>query len=214
MRTGEHTPIPVVQVALDTREAVETLRRFEANLGDMRPGLSKVAARARQMQLDHIDGGVNENYAPWPPLAPITIALKGSSKPLVDKGDMRTSIKAHPPTANTVEVGIAGDAKAKKAHIQNYGGTIRVKNKRVMARELTAAQAKKVEKYSIKNKLRGVRVREPKSTHKYFAIFGKSVTIPARQFFFINQREAAELTGILADHIVYGGLPGGAFRTL
>lgn len=219
MRTGENCPIPVIQVALDVREAVEILRRFEAKLGDMRPGLSKVAVRACQMQLDHVDGGVDENYSPWPPLAPITIALKGSSKPLVDKGHMRaayrvlrTPAQPNPPTMNSVEIEIPASER-KKAKLHNKGGTITVKSKRVLARELTKAQYNKVLKRTQESKT-PLRVRSPIGTNKNFVIFGKSIRIPKRQFFFINQREAAELTGILADHIVYGGLPGGAFRTL
>ena len=216
MRTGEHIPIPVVSVTLDMREAFDALRRFEANLGDMKPGLLKVGARARQMQLDHVDGGVDENYKPWPPLAPITIALKGSSKPLVDKGQMRTSIKAHDATANSVEVGITGQKAVEKAHTQNYGsgGSIRVKTKRVLARELTKAKVNKVLKTAQEQRLGGIRISRNKKTGKEYAIFGRMVRIPPRQFFFINQREAAELTGILADHIVYGGLQGGAFKSL
>ena len=67
------------------------------------------------------------------PLSPMTIANKGSSSPLIDKGDLVGSVTYATPNENTVFIGVRKSAKSKDggalanvAAVHEFGCTIRV----------------------------------------------------------------------------------------
>lgn len=66
--------------------------------------------------------------APFAPIAPSTIARKGSSKPLIDTGSMMNAVKAEKVNDYTYMVGIPGSASnkgetiAEYAKLHEYGG--------------------------------------------------------------------------------------------
>ncbi len=70
------------------------------------------------------------------PLSPVTIAQKGSSKPLIDKGDLIGSITYELPSRDTVFIGVKKTAKNKDgtseaniAAVHEFGCTIPVTSK-------------------------------------------------------------------------------------
>jgi len=67
------------------------------------------------------------------PLSPVTIAHKGSSKPLIDKGDLVGSVTYATPDTNTVFIGVRKSAKGKDgvglanvAAVHEFGCTVPV----------------------------------------------------------------------------------------
>lgn len=67
------------------------------------------------------------------PLSPVTIANKGSSKPLIDNGDLVGSVTYATPDTNTVFIGVRKSAKSKDggalaniAAVHEFGCTIKV----------------------------------------------------------------------------------------
>lgn len=86
--------------------------------------ITKAAVRlASDIKINLTSGG---NFAgePFEPLDPKTIAAKGSSAPLLDKGDMRNSVTTKKLRADPIAllVGIPGDSKSKdgKSSVAEY----------------------------------------------------------------------------------------------
>ena len=187
-----------MEVRIDATAALRELDRLGAKLTDIKPGLALVGEAAATMVQGHFDTRTDENGAAWPPNAPVTAALKGSSIPLTDKGHLKQSVYSKSPTANYVDVTVR-EKEQQKARVHDRGAVITAKNKRVLAREVTKAKANKAMGYANKNGFGGVRLREPKGSQKQFVVFGKSVTIPRRQFMYLNSAEREKCARILCN---------------
>lgn len=65
--------------------------------------------------------GIVDQKWKWPPLSKVTIALKGSSKALIDRGDLLNSITIQPITGTVAFVGVLRTAKKGTKEIYNIG---------------------------------------------------------------------------------------------
>ena len=92
-------------------------------------GIQQAAARVGNCGASEVKKGI-VNGAPggqkFAPLSPITIARKGSSKPLIDKGDLVGSVTYQVIDVNNVFVGVKKGKEANIAAIHEFGCTIGV----------------------------------------------------------------------------------------
>lgn len=77
-------------------EATRSLEGVEERLSNMRPVLRVVAEDLKAVTDDSFRESRSPSGTPWKPLSPATIKKRrqGSSKPLVDTGNLRNSISA------------------------------------------------------------------------------------------------------------------------
>jgi len=186
--------------------ALEALDKLAASL-KAPADLEKIGGMAVEMIRGKIHKG--EGFAP---LSPATVAYRGNGRPLQDTGALRDSITFKVIDEKTVSVG----ANKPYAAIQNNGGVIRAKNAKWLW--IPAAGTRRLQRrygYSVTDVLNGLKAagytvffmkdkrvvcyREKRRTRNekgelYFRtriIFylKKSVEIPARRFFYLNERD-------------------------
>ena len=92
-------------------------------------GIQQAAARVGNYGASQVKKGIVSG-APggqkFAPLSPVTIARKGSSKPLIDKGDLVVSITYQVIDADNVFVGVKKGKEANIAAVHEFGCTIGV----------------------------------------------------------------------------------------
>jgi len=186
--------------------ALEALDRLAANLRS--PGkLAVIGSMAAEMIRSKIHSG--EGFVP---LSPATTAYRGPGRPLQDTGALRDSITFKVVDEKTVSVG----TNKPYAAIQNNGGVIRAKNGKWLW--IPAAGTRQLQRrygYNVTDVLNGLKAagytvffmkdkrvvcyREKRRTRNekgelYFRVhiifyLKKSVEIPARRFFYLNDRD-------------------------
>ena len=92
-------------------------------------GIQQAAARVGNYGASEVKKGIVSG-APggqkFAPLSPITIARKGSSKPLIDKGDLVGSITYQVIDSDNVFIGVKKGKEANIAAVHEFGCTINV----------------------------------------------------------------------------------------
>ena len=92
-------------------------------------GIQQAAARVGNYGASEVKKGIVSG-APggqkFAPLSPVTIARKGSSKPLIDKGDLVGSVTYQVIDSNNVFVGVKKGKEANIAAVHEFGCTIGV----------------------------------------------------------------------------------------
>ena len=186
--------------------ALEALDRLAASL--KKPAsLEKIGSMAVEMIRSKIHSG--EGFAP---LSPATTSYRGPGRPLQDTGALRDSITFKVIDDKTVSVG----TNKPYAAIQNNGGVIRAKNAKWLW--IPAAGTRQLQRkygYSPTEVLNGLKsdgytvffmkdkrvvcYREKRRTRNekgelYFRVhiifyLKKSLEIPARRFFYLNERD-------------------------
>ena len=149
------------------------------------------------------------------PLAPATIEYRGQGHPLQDTGTLRRSIKTEQTGPDKATV----FTELKYAPLQNEGGTITAKKNWLF---IPAAGTRKLERrygYSPKEVLDGLRAagfwvfrvgrtvcyRQKGKKRLHVAYYlKKSVTVPARKFFYISNGELEMISQEVGDVIVSG----------
>lgn len=201
--------VPTIQVRTIV-DMVRTLGLLEdlSKLDAFRAPLESCATAAlRSVHENFIDQG---RPVAWTPLKPITIALRrvgsgtGSAKILQDTGHLMRSVTTPGAPGNIFRVddhAAAVGTNVPYAAIQNAGGTVSIKNKRVLARKVDAGVAEAAA-------AAGYKVSRDKSGQSY-VIFGKSVKIPARPFM-ILQDEDREHFGLIFARWLHQHMEGAA----
>lgn len=157
----------------------------------------------------HIDTG-----AGFAPLSPATIAYRGPGQPLKDTGALRDSINSQVVSSDTVSVGTTKEYAPR----QNNGETITVKGNGWVfipaagTRQLERRYGKKVS--SVLAGLKGAgfyvyragrtmcyRKKGSRQPGKVVYYLKKSVTIPARRFFYLSAQEVDEIMREVTDAI-------------
>ena len=99
------------------------------NPANIRKGLNQAVARVGNYGASEVKRGIVSG-APggqrFTPNSPLTIARKGSSKPLIDKGDLVGSITYQVIDSNNVFIGVKQGKEANIAAVHEFGCTIRV----------------------------------------------------------------------------------------
>jgi phage gpG-like protein len=143
------------------------------------------------------------------PLSPATAAYRGSGRPLQDRGGLRDSITSKVLDDKTARVG----SNKAYAAIQNNGGTIRAKKQWLWIPATGVRQLQRRYGYSVSDVLRGMKAegykifrrgrtmcyQEKRRSRNEGGTLGykshvlyylkKTVTIPARRFFVLSDRE-------------------------
>lgn len=157
----------------------------------------------------HIDTG-----AGFAPLSPATIAYRGPGQPLKDTGALRDSINSQVVSSDTVSVGTTKEYAPR----QNNGETITAKGNGWLfipaagTRQLERRYGKKVS--SVLAGLKGAgfyvyragrtmcyRKKGSRQPGKVAYYLKKSVTIPARRFFYLSAQEVDEIMREVTDAI-------------
>lgn len=157
----------------------------------------------------HIDTG-----AGFDPLSPATIAYRGPGQPLKDTGALRDSINSQVVSSDTVSVGTTKEYAPR----QNNGETITAKGNGWVfipaagTRQLERRYGKKVS--SVLSGLKGAgfyvyragrtmcyRKKGSRQPGKVVYYLKKSVTIPARRFFYLSAQEVDEIMREVTDAI-------------
>lgn len=157
----------------------------------------------------HIDTG-----AGFAPLSPATIAYRGPGQPLKDTGALRDSINSQVVSSDTVSVGTTKEYAPR----QNNGETITAKGNGWVfipaagTRQLERRYGKKVS--SVLAGLKGAgfyvyragrtmcyRKKGSRQPGKVVYYLKKSVTIPARRFFYLSAQEVDEIMREVTDAI-------------
>lgn len=105
--------------------------KFETLLNPSRiaAGIQQAAARVGNYGASEVKKGIVSG-APggqkFAPLSPVTIARKGSSKPLIDKGDLVGSITYQVVDADNVFIGVKKGKEVSIAAVHEFGCTIGV----------------------------------------------------------------------------------------
>lgn len=171
--------------------------------------LRRAGVMAADAIRSHIDTG-----AGFDPLSPATIAYRGPGQPLKDTGALRDSLNSQVISSDTVSVGTTKEYAPR----QNNGETITAKGNGWVfipaagTRQLERRYGKKVS--SVLAGLRGAGFyvyragrtmcyRKKGSRHpgKVVYYLKKSVTIPARRFFFLSAQEVDEIMMEVTDAI-------------
>ena len=109
----------------DWKKLERDLKRFPNLLGDnIKLATEKNAISARDAVKKLIRHGLPE----WPPLKPATIARKGSSRPLIDHGDLMNSVIARKILKNSFFIGVPRNARRKSTRnveLAGRGGVMR-----------------------------------------------------------------------------------------
>ena len=94
------------------------------NPAKIKAGIQQAAARVGNYGASQVKRGiVNGNFTPN---SPLTIARKGSSKPLIDKGDLVGSITYQVIDSNNVFIGVKKGKEANIAAVHEFGCVIQV----------------------------------------------------------------------------------------
>lgn len=158
----------------------------------------------------HIDTG-----AGFAPLSPATIAYRGAGKPLKDTGALRDSINSQLVSSDTVSVGTTKEYAPR----QNNGETITAKGNGWVfipaagTRQLERRFGKKVSSVLSGLKSSGFAVyragrtmcyrnKGSKQPGKVVYYLKKSVTIPARRFFYLTSQELDEIIEEVTNGII------------
>ena len=88
----------------------------------------RVGNEGRSMVIQGIKSGAPGGM-PFKPLSPVTIANKGSSKPLINHGDLIGSVTYEVLDNNHVFIGVKKGQEANIAAVHEFGCTIRVTQK-------------------------------------------------------------------------------------
>ncbi len=180
----------------------DDLDRIAAGMGDP-SRVRRAADRAAELIRAHIYEG--DGFAP---LSAATQAYRGAGRPLNDTGSLRDSITAEQTGADTATVGTAKPYAA----IQNDGGTVTAKGgwlfipaagtrtlqRRYGHRPGDVIAGMKSAGFSVYRAGRTVCYRKKgrgsgKAPGKLLYYLKKSVTIPARRFFYLSDGEAADV---------------------
>jgi len=191
----------VIFVRIDSRELRVALSGLERRLSDMRGGMRLVGAEAVRMQERHIQTGRDSHGMRFPPLKPVTVALKGSSKPLVNTGAMKGGIKASPPGPRSVVVFVRKEQET-KALTHQKGRVITPKRARILVREISGRELTRMAKTARAKRLKGINVSRSKKTGKTYVVFGRRVKVPRRQFFYATDGERRKLADVLAAWVM------------
>jgi len=123
----------VFRVRVKTGAAQQTLGRYFSRATNLTPVLtSRVAPDQIESTLRNFEVGGRPTA--WRPLSPSTIARKGSSKPLMDKGFLRRSVRKGRVTSRAIEIQAGGGA-APYAGIHQFGarrGPVFPRNKKAL----------------------------------------------------------------------------------
>ena len=106
------------RVRVKTGAAQETLDRMVVRTASLNLPLQQVAADQIESTIRNFQ--VSGRPSKWRPLSPSTIAKKGSSKPLIDKGPLWRSVRKGRITNRAVEIQAGGGA-APYAGIHQFG---------------------------------------------------------------------------------------------
>lgn len=89
------------------------------NIGKLKENLKKAREAALRRGGSDLEGAIKDTISDgrgeWPALQPKTIARKGSSRPLIDTGALRSSI-THVVEETSVKVGVIGNPSNIKTH--------------------------------------------------------------------------------------------------
>lgn len=171
--------------------------------------LRRAGVMAADAIRSHIDTG-----AGFSPLSPATIAYRGPGQPLKDTGALRDSINSQVVSSDTVSVGTTKEYAPR----QNNGETITAKGNGWVfipaagTRQLERRYGKKVS--SVLAGLKGAgfyvyragrtmcyRKKGSRQPGKVVYYLKKSVTIPARRFFYLSAQEVDEIMREVTDAI-------------
>lgn len=83
-----------VNITIDDREVKSELGKLARTGADLRPALTEIGQALVESTLLRFKDSKAPDGGTWTPLSPVTIALRrrGSSKPLLDTGRLRSSI--------------------------------------------------------------------------------------------------------------------------
>lgn len=158
----------------------------------------------------HIDKGTG-----FAPLSPATIAYRGAGKPLLDTGALRDSINSQLVGSDTVSVGTTKEYAPR----QNNGETITAKGngwvyipaagtrqleRRYGSKISSVINGLKSEGYSVYKAGRTMVYKKKKSKQpgKVLYYLKKSVTIPARRFFYLTSQELEEIMEEVTNGVI------------
>lgn len=189
--------------------ALEALQQMSKAL-DSTAMAKKAGIMAADIIRSHIDMGTG-----FAPLSPATIAYRGPGQPLKDTGALRDSINSQLEGGDTASVGTTKEYAPR----QNNGETLTAKGNGWLfipaagTRQLERRYGKKVS--SVLSGLKGegfsvyrvgrtmcYRKRKSKQPGKVAYYLKKSVTIPARRFFYLAAEEMNQILEEVTDGIL------------
>lgn len=178
---------------------LETLDKLSSNLND-----SSKLATIGSMAADIIRGHIHKGEG-FKPLSPATASYRGAGRPLQDTGGLRDSISFKVIDERTVSVG----TNKPYAALQNNGGVIQAKKEWLWIPAVGTRQLQRKYGYSPTDVIKGLKSsglsvfrmgrtmcykRKGKDkTVRVIYYLKKSVEIPARPFFYLNDKEMNQL---------------------
>ena len=144
------------------------------------------ALRVKEMQTRHFQTQRDSSGAPWAPLSPLTIALRGggSASILRDKGALEASISVLSDSSTGWEVG----TRMAKAFPLQFGAVIKPRTGDYLA---------------IPVNKKGMKARGKGSAKSF--IFLKGATLPAREFLYLDAQEQNELMAFYGHEMASRG---------
>ncbi|SDA18145.1 phage virion morphogenesis (putative tail completion) protein [Pseudomonas sp. NFPP10] len=184
----------MLNVELDNRLAESALAELLERMGDLRTPLLDIAEYLHQSTDDRFRQQVAPDGSPWAPLAPSTIARKGSNKILRQDGNLQDTLR-HSVSGNELAFGTDRPYGA----IHQFGGKIE-----------HAPRSQQVY-FSHKNGTVGNRfVKRSKSNFAMWTTRGAhAMELPARPYIGLSSEDDAEILSIISDYLT-GAMNGGA----
>jgi len=134
-------------------------RRLSQMLSLMEKNIRAATKKNAQSLRDEIKRTIAQGRSEWPANAPLTIAAKGSSRPLVDHGDLMNSFKDIPLSPTMYFVGVppgkkneSGIDMAGIAEVHEFGAVIKPKSGQALAVPVSREAAQLARKHgSVRN---------------------------------------------------------------
>lgn len=178
-------------------------KKFEKLPAVMRKNLEVATARCAKKVEKAIKVGIARGRDNWAPNAPLTKAVKGSSKPLVRHGDLMNSVNSRQISAAMYFIGINRNARNDEGvpmvnigRVHEYGMTITPKTARMLALPLNPEADELARRAGGVRNIPGL---HPMGGSKVLALEGQpmfalveSVTIPPRPFLFPALEETTD----------------------
>lgn len=176
----------MINVGIDDGRTGAALAELADRLEDLSTPLLDIAEYLHQSTDNRFRQQIAPDGSPWAPLAPSTIARKGSSKILRQSGDLQDTIR-HQVSGNALEFGTDRPYGA----IHQFGGRVE-----------HAARSQQVY-FSAKNGTVGNRfVRRNKSNFAQWITRGAhSAEMPARPYLGLSSEDDAEILAIISDYL-------------
>lgn len=95
----------MISITVIDESVLAMLRDVRHRLGDLSPAMHDIGESLLELTKQRIASGVDWHGAPFAPNSPMVVARKGSDRPLIEHGTLRSSQVFYRATSDSVRIG-------------------------------------------------------------------------------------------------------------